>query len=132
MLPPSQQEIADRLTMLYGGPLRTVTLANGRTVQQTEGEAAAARDSATQGKGRHEMSKATGTDLVRKDSIEELCGHRARALQLYRQALDTLDAAMAAHKLACAGGHTSNDFLRDFHYTTRNDKFDAAAQKAPS
>ena len=38
MLPPSQQEIADRLTMLYGGPLRTVTLANGRTVQLTEGE----------------------------------------------------------------------------------------------
>jgi hypothetical protein len=75
------------------------------------------------------MSKATGADLVRKDSIEELCGHRARALQLYRQALDTLDAAMAAHKLACAGGHTSNDFLRNFHYTTRNDKFDAAAQK---
>lgn len=57
------------------------------------------------------------TDLVRRDSIEELVGHRARALQLYRQAVDTLAAAGEAHKRACGGStYTSNEFLRDMRY----------------
>lgn len=33
------------------------------------------------------------TALVRKESIEELCGHRARALELYVQAFDLLTEA---------------------------------------
>ncbi|TDX61950.1 uncharacterized protein DUF4942 [Methylosinus sp. sav-2] len=32
----------------------------------------------------------SATSLVRKESIEELCGHRARALELYAQAYDVL------------------------------------------
>lgn len=62
------------------------------------------------------MFPTPGTDLVRKDSIEELCGHRARAFQLYQQAVDTLKEAGKAHALAVAGGHTDNQFLRDMHY----------------
>jgi len=50
-----------------------------------------------------------GTDLVRRDSIEELIGHRERALQLYRQALDTLKAAGEAHSRACGGGKARKD-----------------------
>lgn len=60
------------------------------------------------------------SDIVRKDSIEELCGHRARALELYAQAHDTLAAALEAHKRACVGlSHISgidNDALRFIHY----------------
>ncbi len=49
-------------------------------------------------------------ELVRRDSIEELCGHRARALQLYAQALDTFVAARMAHARAVIGknGHISS------------------------
>lgn len=66
-----------------------------------------------------------GSDIVRRDSIEELCGHRARALQLYRQALDTMNAAKAAHALACAGStHISTDFLREFRYQHIGERFD--------
>lgn len=62
-----------------------------------------------------------GTDLVRRDSIEELIGHRERALQLYRQALDTLKAAGEAHSRACGGGTcTSQDFLRDLQYRSND------------
>lgn len=43
------------------------------------------------------------TDLIRKDSIEELCGHRARAMELYALAHSTLVAAMQAHARACVG-----------------------------
>ena len=43
------------------------------------------------------------TDLIRKDSIEELCGHRARALELYALAYSSLVAAMEAHGRACVG-----------------------------
>ena len=42
-------------------------------------------------------------DLVRRDSIEELCGHRARALELYAQASRTLVEARAAHRRAVIG-----------------------------
>jgi Domain of unknown function (DUF4942) len=70
-----------------------------------------------------------GTDLVRRDSIEELCGHRARALQLYRQALDTLQAAQEAHKRACLGSYVSNDFLRDMRYADKPERFDAAVRQ---
>lgn len=62
------------------------------------------------------MLTSNATDLVRKDSIEELCGHRARALQLYQQAVDTLRAAQSAHRMACAGkGYVTTEFLRDVH-----------------
>lgn len=64
------------------------------------------------------MITSDSTELVRKDSIEELCGHRARALQLYRQAADFLEAAQSAHKLACGGKeYVTNDFLRDLRYS---------------
>ncbi|MDE2103947.1 MAG: DUF4942 domain-containing protein [Patescibacteria group bacterium] len=69
-----------------------------------------------------------GTDLVRRDSIEELCGHRARALQLYTQALATLRAAQQAHSRACAGGRIENEFLRDMRYLDDATRFAAAAQ----
>lgn len=46
---------------------------------------------------------APGTGLVRKDSVEELCGHRAVALQLYAQVIETWQAAKAAHARACIG-----------------------------
>ncbi len=66
------------------------------------------------------------SDIVRKDSIEELCGHRARALQLYAQAFDTLAAALEAHKRACVGlSHVSgvdHDGLRFIHYGEYHDK----------
>lgn len=45
----------------------------------------------------------TDTALVRKDSIEELCGHRARALALYAQAFDLLLEARDAHARAAVG-----------------------------
>lgn len=69
-----------------------------------------------------------GTDLVRRDSIEELIGHRARALQLYRQAVDTLAAAGQAHARACGGGHTSSDFLRDMQYKTHDERWDTSVR----
>lgn len=43
------------------------------------------------------------SDLVRKDSIEELIGHRARALDLYLQGFRTMVAAVEAHRRACVG-----------------------------
>jgi len=43
------------------------------------------------------------SDLVRKDSIEELIGHRDRALDLYRQGFRTMVAAVEAHRRACPG-----------------------------
>jgi predicted RNA methylase len=43
------------------------------------------------------------TALVRKDSIEELCGHRARALDLYAQAFDLIEQARNAHARAATG-----------------------------
>ncbi len=48
------------------------------------------------------------TGIVRKSSIEELCGHRARALALYQQVADTLTAAKQAHARACVGKSTIN------------------------
>lgn len=45
----------------------------------------------------------SGAELVRKDSIEELIGHRDRALDLYRQACRLMLDALAAHKRACVG-----------------------------
>lgn len=64
------------------------------------------------------MILAQGTDLVRKDSIQELCGHRNRALQLYKQAVETLHAAQQAHSRACGNSkYPSTEFLRDMRYT---------------
>ena len=48
-----------------------------------------------------EESRPTG--IVRKDSIEELCAHRARALELYAQIPALLAEAQAAHARACIG-----------------------------
>lgn len=77
------------------------------------------------------MLMSASTNLVRKDSIEELCGHRARALQLYRQAIDTLTAAQSAHRLACAGKeHVSNEFLSDLRYSISGEKIEAEARRA--
>lgn len=48
------------------------------------------------------------TDLVRKESVEELCGHRARAVELYGVAVDRLREAMKAHTRATQmGGRAS-------------------------
>lgn len=75
------------------------------------------------------MLTSNSTDLVRKDSIEELCGHRARALQLYRQAAEFLEAARAAHGRACGNKeYISNDFLRDMRYGCEPGRFAASAQ----
>lgn len=58
-----------------------------------------------------------GTDLIRKASIEELCGHRSRALELYEQAYRTLLAAREAHARACVGkAYIGGDFLRKIEY----------------
>lgn len=43
------------------------------------------------------------TALVRKDSIEEICGHRARAIEAYARVFDALSDARRAHVRACAG-----------------------------
>jgi phospholipid N-methyltransferase len=50
---------------------------------------------------------------VRKDSIEELCGHRARALQLYRQAYDLIEQARVTHARACIGNAFISSFPHD-------------------
>lgn len=57
-------------------------------------------------------------DLVRRGSIEELCGHRDRALELYRQAFETLAQAHLAYRRACGGDKATvgQEFLRDLHY----------------
>lgn len=58
-----------------------------------------------------------GTDIVRRDSIEELCGHRARALELYTLARRTMTEAETAYRRACGGKDiVSTEFLRDMRY----------------
>lgn len=63
------------------------------------------------------------TELVRKDSIEELAGHRARALELYAQAFRTLQAAREAHGRACHGQHIGGEFMRDLRYYLSDQDF---------
>lgn len=76
------------------------------------------------------MTKVAGTDLVRRDSIEELVGHRQRALDLYAQMLRTLEAARTAHKLACGGStYITNDFLRDLQYKETPERFATDVRK---
>lgn len=62
-------------------------------------------------------------DLVRKDSIEELIGHRDRALELYRQGFRTMVDAVEAHRRACVGAkHIDGlhwEALRFIHMETR-------------
>lgn len=53
------------------------------------------------------MNSTTETGLVRKDSIEELCGHRARALDLYARAFDLIEQARNAHARAGTGVETA-------------------------
>lgn len=63
------------------------------------------------------MSDATATAqggaLVRRASIEELCGHRDRALELYRRAADTLVEAEKAHRRALVGASSTSGFPHD-------------------
>ena len=63
------------------------------------------------------------TDLVRKDSIEELIGHRDRAIELYLQGFRTMVAAVEAHRRACPGlpsiGGLHWEALRFIHMETR-------------
>ena len=69
------------------------------------------------------MIPSMGTDLVRKDSIEELCGHRARALELYGQAHRTLLAAQEAHKRAAnRAQYVTTDFLKNLHHEKSVDR----------
>lgn len=70
-----------------------------------------------------------GSAIVRKDSVEELCGHRARALELYAQVAGLLLEARDAHARACIGNSHISSFpyeeFRSFasrdlsHYTAR-------------
>lgn len=50
---------------------------------------------------------------VRKDSIEELYGHRTRALALYRQAYDLIEQARTTHARACIGKAYISAFPHD-------------------
>ncbi|MEE9481791.1 DUF4942 domain-containing protein [Methylobacterium ajmalii] len=43
-------------------------------------------------------------ELVRKESIEEICGHRARTLELYQRAWDTMQEGYKAHAAATMVG----------------------------
>lgn len=49
------------------------------------------------------QAKPYGTDLVRRDSIEELCGHRERALDCYNRAFALLLDGLDAHRRASPG-----------------------------
>lgn len=52
------------------------------------------------------------TELVRKESLEELCAHRARAVELYQVTCDRLADAMKAHSRAAAmSGRASTPYL---------------------
>lgn len=55
--------------------------------------------------------------LVRKESIEELCGHRSRAIDLYRQGAELLEEATKAHSRAVVGkgGYIQSPELRSHH-----------------
>lgn len=68
------------------------------------------------------MIPSNSTDLVRKDSIEELCGHRARAMELYTLAYSSLVQAMQAHKMACVGasGITSREITERLRYPSQD------------
>ncbi len=73
-----------------------------------------------------------GTDMVRRGSIEELCGHRNRALELYRHAFETLGEANRAYQAACGGTTVYEfDFLRDVQmYRDDADRVVAGARSA--
>ncbi|MGU3387171.1 DUF4942 domain-containing protein [Methylobacterium sp. D53M] len=50
--------------------------------------------------------------LIRKESVDELCAHRARAIALYEVAVQRLGEAMEAHERACQmGGRATLPFL---------------------
>ena len=74
------------------------------------------------------MHQAAGTAIVRKASIEELCNHRARALQLYAEVVEKWAEAKAAHARACIGTGSINppalDTLKYFA-----DRFEADARE---
>lgn len=56
----------------------------------------------------------TAGALIRKDSVQELCAHRARALELYAQAYRLLQEAQKTHRRACIGNATISDLPRDW------------------
>jgi Domain of unknown function (DUF4942)/Methyltransferase small domain len=53
-------------------------------------------------------------ELVRRASIEEICGHRARALELYSQGIEMLREARSAHARACPTLSHISDVPNDF------------------
>ena len=63
------------------------------------------------------------TDLIRKDSLLELIGHRDRAIAMYLQGYRTMIAGVEAHKRACVGlSHITGlhwEALRFVHMDTR-------------
>lgn len=63
------------------------------------------------------------TGIVRKDGIEALCGHRARALELYALAVTNLREARAAHARACVGNSYPSSVPVDKLSPYRDDDF---------
>jgi hypothetical protein len=45
----------------------------------------------------------TSTEIIRRASVEEICGHRARTLELYARAYAAIEEAHKAHRLAAPG-----------------------------
>ena len=72
------------------------------------------------------MTTTMNTGIVRKDSIEELCNHRTRALELYLLAFDSIFQAQDAHRRACVGQNRIAGFPVDLvtlaHYTELSDR----------
>lgn len=55
-----------------------------------------------------------GTDMVRRGSVEELCGHRNRALELYRLGFQSIAEAGRAYQTACGGAQVyDTEFLKE-------------------
>lgn len=73
------------------------------------------------------------TELVRKDSVEELIGHRMRAMDLYLQGFRAMVAAVAAHRRACVGLTSVSglhwEALRFVHMETRQRDEDSFVSK---
>lgn len=76
------------------------------------------------------------SSIVRKDSIEELIGHRDRALALYQQGYRAMVDAVTAHQRACVGNkHVTGlhwEALRFIHFgdSARSEQEFANRQRA--
>jgi len=71
-------------------------------------------------------------DIVRRGSVEQLIGHRDRAIDLYTRAAAMLADAKAAHVLACGGNpYVDTAFLRESQYSLpQGDKMRTTAATA--